>query len=119
MGRLVFAFLLLDAALLAIIELMFLPMYVGSVPAPFSLLLAAVTTPWLVRSAGRIYPVVRLAALPLVVWAVTLFALGLLGPGGDLLLITSDWRSLALPLCGMLPAAFVLGGIPPVKPSVD
>src|SRR5699024_12826765 len=111
-----FALVLVDTVLLAIIELFFLPLRFdrailpewGGAPFPVTVLLALVTTPLLVTSAARVVRP-RIAVLPLVLWLVTLFVLGLFGPGGDSVLVT-DWRMLLLLLCGALPTAALAGG---------
>ncbi|OZM73678.1 hypothetical protein CFN78_09160 [Amycolatopsis antarctica] len=110
------ALLVLDAVLLAALELFFLPLRLdglvlpklGDVPAPVTVLVAALTTPLLVRVAARFAPP-RYAALPLVAWVLTLLILGLFGPGRDVVLL-EDWRTLVLLAAGVLPAALVLGG---------
>lgn len=104
-----FGFLLLDAVLLAVVELLFLPSYVGSVQFPITAAVAAVTTPLLVSEAGRLSPRRSVAGAPLMVWFVTLFAFGVLGPGGDVLLLGNDWRTLLLIGAGTLPSAMMLG----------
>ena len=113
----VFAVLVVDAVVLAVLELLYLPLRLdgrvlpdlGSAPLPLSVLVAVVTTPVLVavavRVAGR-----RLAAVPLVCWLLVLMVLGLAGPGGDLLLI-GDWRALLLLAGGALPGMLVVLGI--------
>lgn len=114
--RVLLVVLLLDTVLLAILELFFLPLRLdgtllpklGAAPIPLTALVAAVTTPLLVRFAGRlVHP--RAAFAPLVVWVLTVLVLGLFGPGGDLVLI-QDWRALLLIAGGTLPAAMALGG---------
>lgn len=102
----VLAVLVLDSVLLALVELLFLPLYVGSVKFPIAALLAAVATPVLVRQAAAVSR--RAAAVPLVVWFVVVFAVGLGGPGGDIVL-PGDWRSLLLLAAGTLPAAVAVG----------
>ncbi|WAL66750.1 hypothetical protein ORV05_02745 [Amycolatopsis cynarae] len=108
--------LLLDTVLLAILELFFLPLRLdgtllpklGAIPLPVTALVAAVTTPLLVRWTGRlVHP--RAAFAPLVAWVLTVLVLGLFGPGGDLVLI-QDWRALLLLAGGALPSAMALGG---------
>lgn len=114
-GAALFAVLLVDTVLLAILELFFLPLRfsgailpaLGSWPFPVTVLLALVTTPLLVRTATRLVRP-RLAALPLLLWLASLLVFGVLGPGGDHVLV-ADWRMLLLVLCGALPAAAVLG----------
>ncbi|MGH3515972.1 MAG: hypothetical protein ACRDQ7_00835 [Haloechinothrix sp.] len=112
--------LLLDAVLLAVLEVFFLPLRfdglllpdLGAVQAPIVLLIAAVTTPWLVsqtaRWSARMGGPRGLAAAPLVLWLLTVIVVGFMGPGGDRVLV-ADWRSLALLVCGLVPAAFTLG----------
>jgi hypothetical protein len=107
--RLVFAVLLVDAAILAVVELLFLPSYIGGVPFPVTAALATVTTPLLVSAAGRLSPSRGVAAAPLIVWFVTVFVLGIAGPGGDMVLLGSDWRALLLICGGTLPSAMMLG----------
>jgi hypothetical protein len=100
--------LVFDALALAAVELLYLPLRVGAVPFPVTILLAAVSTPWLVRSAAELGGPRVVAAVPLVVWVLALGVLGVGGPGGDVLLPV-DWRSVLLLGGGMFPAAVVLG----------
>jgi hypothetical protein len=105
-----------DAVLLGLLELFFLPLRLdgvvlprlGDLPFPVMIVVGAVTTPWLVSTTAKL---VRpgLSWVPLVVWVVVVFGVGLLGPGGDLLLI-QDWRALLLLGGSALPGAMVLGG---------
>lgn len=106
--RLLLLVLALDAVLLGVLELFFLPLRIGTVPVPVTVLVGAVTTPWLVATTGRL---VRpaLSWVPLVVWVLVVFGFGMLGPGGDLVLI-QDWRALLLLGASALPGAMVLGG---------
>ena len=116
--RLLLALLMLDAAVLAVVELMFLPLSfdgyllpnLDGFPLPLMPLLAAVTTPLLVSLAGKLSPRLVVAAAPLATWIMTIAVVGMFGPGGDLLLV-ADWRSLLLFSCGALPAAVVLGRV--------
>ena len=116
--RLLFALLLFDSVVLAIVELLFLPLRldgyllprVADFPFPIVVLLAALTMPLLVSVASRLTTRVGLAAAPLLVWILTLGVFGLAGPGGDIVLI-EDWRSLLLLAAGALPAALTLGGV--------
>ncbi|HEX6357138.1 hypothetical protein [Actinophytocola sp.] len=115
----VLAVLVVDAVVLAVLELMFLPLRfdgyllpyaLGGIPVPVSALVAAVTTPWLVSVAGRLSSKLVVAAAPLIGWIVAIAAFGMFGPGGDLVL-TADWRSMLLFACGALPSAIVLGRV--------
>ena len=116
---LMLAVLVLDAVVLAVVELLFLPLSfdgyllpytLGGLPVPVSALVAALTTPWLVQVAGRISPKLLVAAAPLIGWILAVAVFGMFGPGGDLVLV-ADWRSLLLFGCGALPSAIVLGQV--------
>ncbi|MBV8993035.1 MAG: hypothetical protein JO287_04880 [Pseudonocardiales bacterium] len=89
-------------------ELLYLPLRVGAAPFPITILLAAVSTPWLVRSAAELGGPRTLAAIPLAVWLLAIGVLGVGGPGGDVLL-AADWRSGILLAAGTFPAAVALG----------
>jgi len=108
--------LIVDAVLLALLELFFLPLRLdgivlpklGDFPVPITVVLAVVTTPWLVlRTAKLVRP--GLSWIPLVVWVLVVMVMGLFGPGGDLVLL-QDWRALLLLAGGALPGALALGG---------
>lgn len=112
--------LIVNSVVLAMLELFFLPLRfdgrllpdLGAAPAPVSVLVAAVATPWLVsrtaRVAARMDAPAAFAALPLVLWLVTVIVLGLFGPGGDTVLVP-DWRAVALLAAGTLSGSIVLG----------
>ena len=107
-ARITLMVLVFDAVALAAVELAYLPLRVGAVPLPITILLAAVSTPWLVRRAAELGGPPSVAAVPLVVWLLALGVLGVAGPGGDVLL-PADWRSALLLAGGLFPAAVVLG----------
>lgn len=111
-ARLMLALLVMDAALLAAVELFYLPLRLGprygGAMLPLSVLLAAVTTPLLARAAGQLSTRLRIVGAPLVAWVLTVFVFGVAGPGGDVLL-PSDARSLLLLGAGLLPSGLVLG----------
>jgi len=117
--RLLYALILFDSVLLAVLELLFLPLRfdgyllpdLGGFPLPVTALVAAFTMPWLVSTASRLTDRMSAAVAPLLVWLLSLGVFGLAGPGGDLVLI-EDWRSLLLLAAGALPSAIVLGGSP-------
>ncbi len=117
--RLFLALLMVDAVVLAVVELLFLPLrldgyilpnMLGGLALPLSSLVAAVTMPLLVGAAARLSPTLLVAVAPLGAWVVTIGAFGMFGPGGDIVLI-ADWRSLLLFACGTLPATVVLGRV--------
>ncbi len=106
--RVLLGVLIVDAVLLAVVEVMFLPLYLGAMPFPITAAVAAVTTPLLVVAAGKLSFGARGASAPLVAWFLTVFVVGLLGPGGDIVLL-SDWRTLLLLAGGTVPSAVLLG----------
>lgn len=108
LARLTLLLLVLDAAALAAVELFYLPLRVHAVPFPITILLAVVSTPWLVRSAAELGGPRLVAAVPLGVWILTLGVLAFGGPGGEVLL-PADWRSALLLAGGLAPAAVALG----------
>jgi hypothetical protein len=118
-NRLTLAVLVVDAVVLAVVELLFLPLrfdgyllpnILGGMPVPASALVAALTTPWLVGVAGRLSPRLPVAAAPLFGWIVAVAVFGMFGPGADVVLV-ADWRSLLLFACGALPSALILGKV--------
>ncbi|GAB3454738.1 hypothetical protein [Actinophytocola sediminis] len=116
--RLLVVLLMLDAVVLAVVQLMFLPLSfdgyllpnLDGFPLPLMAALAAVTNPLLVSLAARLSRRMAVAAAPLLAWIATIAVVGMFGPGGDLLL-TEDWRSLVLFAAGALPAAVMLGKV--------
>ena len=115
-----FALLLVDSVVLAVVELLFLPLRfdgyllpdLDGFPFPVTAVLAGLTMPWLASMAKGLSDRLAVAVAPLLVWLASLGVFGLAGPGGDLVLL-QDWRSLLLLAAGALPTAIVLGGPPP------
>jgi len=115
--RLFLVLLVVDAVVLAVVELLFLPLSLdgyllpyalGGLPIPLMPLLAAVTMPLLVTAAVRLSARLAVAAAPLVAWVLAIGVFGLAGPGGDIVL-PADWRALLLFACGLFPAVIALG----------
>jgi len=106
----------IDALLLAIVELFFLPLRfdgtllpdLGGFPFPIVVLIAIITNPLLTRAATRIRPTLFAGGFPVFVWFVVTLALALGGPANTFT-VYPDWRILALLAGGALPAAVVLG----------
>ena len=96
----------LDAVLLALTEVAWLSLRVGTVPLPVSALVAALTTPLLVRAADALLPGTRLALVPVVVWLVVVLVTGLWSPAGPGM-FPPDWRGILLVAAGLLPGAWV------------
>lgn len=107
------AVVVLDTVLLAVTEVAWLSLRVGAVPLPLSVLVAAVTTPLLVRTADGLWPGTRVALAPLAVWLLVVVVTGLWSPAGPGM-FPADWRSLLLIAAGLLPSAWVAGR--PVRP---
>jgi hypothetical protein len=116
-----FTLVLIDAVLLATLELLFLPLRVRDLTdvgpdwltdqsVPISILVALVTGPLLVIAAAGVTRRPMTASAPLLVWLLAMLAVGAFGPGGDVLLL-NDWRSVVLLAAGTLPGAMVLGRI--------
>lgn len=109
---LVLVVLVVDAVILALVELLFLPLRLpvdqGGRVVPVSILVAAVTTPLMVATAARLSPRMAVAGAPLAAWMLTIFTLGLVGPGGDVML-PGNARALLLIAAGVLPCGVVLG----------
>ncbi|WP_367132275.1 hypothetical protein [Saccharothrix sp. HUAS TT1] len=114
--RLALAGIAAAAFVLAVLELFFLPLRfdgtllprVDDLPFPITVLVAALTTPLLVRAASEHARRTVAAVSPLLVWAGTLLLFGAFGPGGDVVLL-NDWRTLVLFAGGALPGAIAVG----------
>nr|BFF01086.1 hypothetical protein GCM10020241_27610 [Streptoalloteichus tenebrarius] len=123
--RFLLAVLVVDAIVLAGLELLFLPLRVRDLglteapgwlpssvvtwPLPVSAVAALLTTPWLVRTAASLRPSLGVAGLPLLAWLLAVGVIGFAGPGGDVVVV-NDWRTLVMFAGGALPAAVALGG---------
>lgn len=117
-NRLALAAVLLQAFVLAVLEVFFLPLRLDGTllpkvhdwPFPVTALVAIVTTPMLVLAASRYSRGLLVASSPLLVWLGTLLVLGIFGPGGDVMLL-NDWRTLLLFAGGALPSAVAVGAL--------
>ncbi|TFV52543.1 hypothetical protein [Blastococcus sp. TF02A-35] len=96
------------SAWLAVVEVFWLPLRVGGVPVPVSVLAAVVGNLLLVRAALRVSGSRVVAALPAVVWLVVAVAAMGRRPEGDLV-ITNSWVNLVFLGLGLLAAAFAVG----------
>ncbi|AOS61722.1 hypothetical protein [Actinoalloteichus hymeniacidonis] len=108
--RAVLVVLILDAVLIALLGMFFLPLYVGTVPVPVSALVAGIANLWLVREAARLSTRVAVVAAPLAAWLTVVVLFAFIRPGGDVVLL-DDWRSLLLLAVGSLPAAMAVGTV--------
>jgi hypothetical protein len=120
--------LVLDAIMLALLEMFFLPLRfdgfelpnLGGLPVPVTVILAAVTMPWLVARAGDASGRILIVGAPLWAWLATLGVVGFVGT--ENLVLIEDWRSLLLLAAGVLSGGIALGnsiGRHRVAPTAD
>ncbi|MFD5830545.1 hypothetical protein [Lentzea sp. NPDC060358] len=113
--------LCVEAAVLAVLETMFLPLRfdgtllpeLGDFPFPIMIAVAALTTPLLVSWAASLSERVLTAASPLIVWFGTLMVFGYLEPGStrETVVLLQDWRGLLMFAGGMLTGAVAVGAV--------
>ena len=110
--RIVFLTLLaVDGVISAIGGALLLPAYIGSTPFPVSALISGLVNAALVWAAGRWTTSSRLAALPLWTWLLTVGAMALPGPGGDIIFGgrgVMSYAPLLLLAAGVVPPWWVL-----------
>ncbi len=100
------------AGWLALVEVFWLPLKVGTVPVPVSVLAAVVGNLMLVRLAHRLSGSRAVAVLPALVWLVVALSATTRRPEGDLVLIGTGVTGvvgIAFLLLGVLAAAFAVG----------
>lgn len=102
----ILALLVFDGILTAVLAVLFLPVRLGTVPFPVSVLVAGVVNVLLVLGARTVTDRTSRMALPVIGWFVGI-VLCMSGPGGDGLLL-ADWRTLLLLVCGLVPAGLLL-----------
>lgn len=102
------------AAWLAVVEAFWLPLRVGPVPVPLSVLGAVAGNLLLVPLAHRLSGSRAVAVLPGVVWLVVALAATVRRPEGDLVLVgggVTGGVGLAFLLCGVVAASFAVGRV--------
>jgi hypothetical protein len=107
----VLTLLAVDGVLSAIAGALLLPVFIGSIPFPISGLISGLTNAALVWAAGQWANSARLAVLPLSTWLLTVAALTLGGPGGDIILSGPGvlvFSPLLLLVLGLAPPVWVL-----------
>ncbi|WP_067572366.1 hypothetical protein [Nocardia acidivorans] len=132
MGFAIALFLTVDALITLVLEVLYLPIYAGHahVPAsqpvlaaaaplastpttagaialPITALLAGVVNVLLVMGMSVVSERIPVMVIPLTVWTLGFLVCASGGPGGDALLI-SDWPTMALLLCGLVPPGLYL-----------
>ncbi len=107
----VLALFAVDGVLSALAGALLLPFYIGSVPFPISALISGLVNAALVWGAGRWTMSPRVAALPLWTWLLTVAAISVGGPGGDVILGGRGvlaYGALLLVVLGVAPPVWVL-----------
>lgn len=100
-----------DGALCAVASALFLPSYVGSQPFPVSALIGGLVNAALVWAGMHWTESLRLAALPLWIWLVTVALMTLGGPGDDVIFAgrgVMTYSILVMILLGSAPPAWLL-----------
>ena len=111
MPTVVLAVLGLDGVLSAVAGALFLPSYVGRFPFPVSALVSGLVNAALVWAAMHWTASLRLAALPLWTWLVTVAVLSFGGPGDDFIFAGRGLMSyavLVMIVAGSAPPAWLL-----------
>lgn len=103
----VIALLVISGGLCAVMSVFYLGIYIGGVPFPITILLAAVLNLALVIAVRTEIASFGLAALPLVAWGIGFLLCLAGGPGGDQVVV-ADWRLLLLPVAALAPAGMYL-----------
>ena len=107
----ILALLAVDGILSAVAGALLLPSHIGSIPFPISAVISGLVNAALVWAAGRWTTSVGLAALPLWTWLVTVLAMWVPGPGGDVIFGGPGvlaYSPFLLLVAGVVPPAWVL-----------
>lgn len=107
LGPVIIAVLVIDALITLALEVLYLPTYIGTVAFPLSAVLAGVINVLLVMGVRSVTPRVGLMFLPIAAWIVGFLICSMSGPGGDIML-GSDWRTVLLLFCGLVPPSLYL-----------
>jgi hypothetical protein len=101
------ALLAFDGVLSAVAGVLFLPMFIGTIPFPISAIICGVLNAALVLATLQWTTNLRLAALPLWGFLVTVLLLTFGGPGGDMM-FDGLAGAVVMVFFGAAPPAFVL-----------
>lgn len=119
----VLSLLAIDGVLCAVTTALLLPASLGQNPFPISALVGGLVNLVLVWAALHWTPSLRVAALPLWSWLLTVAVMSLGGPGGDMIFAGRDalaYRVLLMILLGSAPPAGLLWRRrAPIGPSGD
>ncbi|MFI5719913.1 hypothetical protein [Nocardia sp. NPDC051750] len=98
-GPVIIAVLMLDAVIALILEVLYLPLYIGAVALPITALLAGPVNLALVWAVATVNTRLSVLFLPVGAWLAAFLIAASRGPGGDYPL-RSDLPTLLLFLCG-------------------
>lgn len=107
LAPLILVVLVIDAFITLALEVLYLPTYFGSTAVPLSGVLAGVVNILLVMGARAVSTRVAAMFLPLAAWTFGFLVCASTGPGGDIML-ASDWRTVLLLFCGLVPPLIYL-----------
>ena len=102
--RVIMALLVIDGAAIGVLSVFFLPLWVGGVPMPVTVLVAGIANLLLVRAAANYADRLLLVSAPLLAWGAVFLILALSSPGGSVI-VPANLRAALLVLVGVLPAA--------------
>ncbi|WP_405134883.1 hypothetical protein [Nocardia sp. NBC_01388] len=131
-GAAIALFLTVDALITLVLEVLYLPLYAGhatvhesapllaaaaplastgttagAIALPLTALAAAVVNVLLVAGMSVVSTRTAVMIMPLTVWTLGFLVCASSGPGGDVMLM-SEWPTMALLICGLLPAGLYL-----------
>ncbi|WP_174362128.1 hypothetical protein [Nocardia veterana] len=107
LGGLLAAVLVFDGFLSVLLEVLYLPLYLGATPFPIAAPVAAVVNVALVMGMRAVATRPAAMGLPVIGWLFGFLICSTTGPGGDVLL-TDTWTSPLLLACGIVPVGFYL-----------
>jgi hypothetical protein len=107
LGALLAGLLVFNGLLTLVLEVLFLPSYIGSIPFPITAGVAAVVNVLLVLGMGTVVARPGAMSMPLLAWLFGFLICSTGGPGGDVLL-ADNWTTPLLLACGLIPAGFYL-----------
>lgn len=107
LGPIIGAVLVFDALLTLGLEVLFLPLYLGTIAFPIAAPIAGIVNVALMYGMRAVSQRVSVMLLPLGVWTFGFLICSTTGPGGDIML-AGDWRTLLLLACGLIaPLLFI------------
>jgi hypothetical protein len=102
----ILVFLAFDGFLTAVLEVLYLPLYVAGHQFPVSIVVAAVVNLALVLLVASVTSRGGFLVAPLLLWVVGLFVCAMSTPGGSVIMTSHEQgRTLVLLVVGLLPAA--------------